>query len=135
MAYDAGTSSEGHRCGMTDASGTTTWTYDVPWRTASEAPTISGQLYTTSWTYNSVNLPISVSCPDGKAVATSYAARKLFNVLASLQETYVQSTDHHFAARMTVRVPGNNTITGAQYPGLHVRFVGQAQDHYRLADE
>ncbi|MBI1855427.1 MAG: RHS repeat protein, partial [Chloroflexi bacterium] len=52
----------GRRTGMSDGSGQTAWTYDLRGRLTQEAKGIIGaSLFTTSWTYNSADLPVTMT--------------------------------------------------------------------------
>jgi RHS repeat-associated protein len=104
--YDAGTNSKGRRTGMQDDSGATTWAYDERGRLASEIKTIDGQPYVTAWTYNSADLPATMTYPDGEVVTNTYDANALLKSVSGT-DTYVQFTDYDSAGRMTNRRLGD----------------------------
>jgi YD repeat-containing protein len=69
--YDVNINGIGRRTGMTDASGFTTWTYDERGRMISESKNITGAgTFKTSWTYNSADMPITMTYPGGSSEQT-----------------------------------------------------------------
>lgn len=115
-AYDVGTNGKGLRTSMSDASGSTTWTYDNRGRIIREAKNISGTNFATSWAYNSADLPISMKYPDGEVVNYTYTARMMLDTVIG-SNTYVSSTFYDSAGRMTSRTLGNGlTQTYTYYP-------------------
>jgi RHS repeat-associated protein len=113
--YDSGTNGKGHRTGMSDASGSTTWTYDSRRRISSESKVITGGgTYNTSWTYNSADLPLTMTYPGGEVVTNTYNTRMLLNSVIGTN-TYVSDTDHDSAGRMDLRTFGNSQQTDYVY--------------------
>ncbi|MCG2783910.1 MAG: hypothetical protein L6461_02280 [Anaerolineae bacterium] len=107
--YDQGANGIGRRTAMQDGStglGSTTWAYDARGRMTLENKRIDGQTYTTRWTYNSADLPVAMTYPDGEDVTTAYDENMLLESVIGA-DTYVQSTTYDFAARMTGRSLGN----------------------------
>jgi RHS repeat-associated protein len=69
--YDAGTNQNGFRTGMSDGSGSTTWTYNaVGWMLA-EQRTIAGVPQTLSYSYNLDGSISSITYPSGRTVTYS----------------------------------------------------------------
>jgi|GEM_PF-1068994 len=107
--YDAGPNGKGRRTGMSDAStgsGSTTWAYDARGRVTIENKRIGSQIYTTQWTYNSADLPLTMTYPDGEVVTNTYDANLLLKSVVGAS-TYLQSTTYDFTGRMTERMLGN----------------------------
>ena len=69
----------GRLVGMMDGSGATMYAYDSRGRTVSETKKIyegtgtsTALSFTTGWTYNNANLPVTVTLPDGEVLTYSY---------------------------------------------------------------
>ena len=119
--YDSGTSGKGRRTGMTDASGSSAWTYDTRGRLATESKVItSAGTFKTSWGYNSADLMTSMTYPGGTAgqagevVTLGYNSRMLLNSVIGAS-SYVSSTSYDPAGRIDVRTFGNGTKTDYDY--------------------
>ncbi len=97
-SYDAGTNGIGHRTGMTDASGSTSWTYDIMGHVASETITIGGVAKTISTTYNLDGSTNAITYPTGSGSVVAYtynAAGHLTQVKDTVHNvTYLQSTSY-----------------------------------------
>ena len=119
--YDQGTNGIGRRTYMSDASGSTTWAYDARGRMTNEVKNISGTNYTTSWTYNLADLPITTTYPDNEVVTTTYNNRMLVNSVAGASSTYVSSTAYDSAGRMTSRALGNGLTQTHTYNAWNVQ--------------
>ena len=106
--YDAGTNQKGRRTGMSDASGSTSWTYDVQGRVLSRTDTITGApAYTTQWTYDAMSRVRTMTYPDGEQVATTYNAQGLPATLG----TYITASSYNAASQLTALTFGNNVVT------------------------
>jgi len=97
-SYDAGTNGIGHRTGMTDASGSTSWTYDIMGRVASETHTIGGVAKTITTTYNLDGSTNTITYPTGSGSVVAYtynAAGHLSQVKDTAHNViYLQSTSY-----------------------------------------
>jgi len=71
--YDQGTNGIGLRTGMTDASGSATWMYDLTGRVQSETRVTSNVTKTTSYGYNQDGSVNSISYPSGRTVNYTYS--------------------------------------------------------------
>lgn len=94
---------KGRRTSMSDSSGSTTWKYDDRGRVLNEVKTITGapSSYTTSWTYNSGDLPKTMTYPDNEVLTYGYNSDGSLNsITSSLVETYLASTKYDEAARI-----------------------------------
>jgi RHS repeat-associated protein len=101
---------------MTDASGSTTWSYDERGRMTGEAKTIGGNTYTTAWEYNLADLPVSQTYPDSEVVTSSYAPQLTLDTLSGL-EPYISNSAYDSAGRMVARGLGNGvTQTHIYHP-------------------
>jgi RHS repeat-associated protein len=103
--YDAGPNGKGRRTGMSDAStgsGSTTWAYDARGRVTIENKRIGSQIYTTQWTYNSADLPVTMTYPDGEVVTNTYNSQMMLESVFG-DSTYVFDTNYDFAGRLTQR--------------------------------
>ncbi len=119
--YDSGDNGLGFRTGMSDASGSTGWTYDERGRVESETKSleyangsiVTLQSFTTSWAYNSADLPISMKYPDGEDVRFDYTLQMMLDRVYRFNSSviYVNDTTYDTAGRMTQRVLGNDVLT------------------------
>jgi RHS repeat-associated protein len=121
--YDATPWGIGHRTGMADVSGTTTWAYDQRGRVTSEVKTVTGGgTYTTAWTYTSADRVASMIYPKGSQTATSEIVTSnylpqgtLTSLTSSLGPTYLSSASVDAAGRPVVFELGNGTQTVYTY--------------------
>lgn len=113
-SYNAAT---GLRDSMTDASGSTAWSYDARGRLTSETKVIDGQTFTTGWTYNSADLPITMTYPDNEVLTYGYDSRMLLNTVTSSLNgtTYVSSSEYDEAGRLNSRLFGSGTTQAFGY--------------------
>jgi RHS repeat-associated protein len=116
--YDAGTNGIGHRTSMTDASGSTTWTYDARGRMTKETKKVGGtDTFVTQWSYNSADNVVSMYYPGGKASQTGeqvnfdYLPQNLINTVIG-STTYVKGSTYDAAGRLDLREIGLNVSTG-----------------------
>ncbi|MBI4760292.1 MAG: hypothetical protein HY780_03655 [Chloroflexi bacterium] len=115
-SYDQGTYGKGHRTSMTDASGSTTWLYDARGRVTKETKVISGSSFVTEWTYNSADLPATMTYPGGEVVTTAYNSRML-PISVTGADNYVPSMTYDSASRPRTRALGSGlTQTYTYYP-------------------
>ena len=118
-SHDSGSNGKGRRTGMTDASGSTTWTYDARGRMTSELKTISSSSFTTSWTYNAADLPQTMTYPDNEIITYQYLPQEALDKLYSnlkpdgTSGTYylVQNTIYDVAGRILRRDLGATNTT------------------------
>jgi YD repeat-containing protein len=106
-AFDAATGQygRGRRTGMTDGSGSTAWKYDLRGRMIQETKVISGDgggTFTTSSTYNSADLPVTITYPGGpngeagEILTQSYDSRMLLDSVWSNLGTPSTSDDYYY---------------------------------------
>ncbi len=113
-ASDQDSKSIGRRTGMTDASGSTTWSYDERGRVKNERKTIDLQTFTTGFSYNAADLPVTMTYPDNEVVTNSYTPQMLLDTVSGTSN-YVTNTDYDSAGRMSLRSFGNNTNSAYVY--------------------
>jgi RHS repeat-associated protein len=104
--YDAGTNGKGRRTSMVDVSGSTTWYYDPRGRVWKETKVISGTSFTTEWTYNLADLPVTMKYPDNEIVTTQYN-NNMQPTNVSGADNYVPSMTYDSAGRLLTRAMGN----------------------------
>ena len=85
-----------------------------------ETNTISGNAFTTRWSYNSADLPVSMTYPDNETVQYTYNSRMLLETLTG-DDDYVTATSYDLAGRMTQRVLGNGLTQDYAYYGWTVQ--------------
>ena len=109
--YDEGTNGIGRRTSMEDDSGSTSWEYDARGRLKNESKTINGHSspFVTEWTYNSADLPITMTYPDEEVVTYEYNNRMLLEYVTGA-DTYVYNLDYDSAGRITSRELGNGLV-------------------------
>ncbi len=110
--YDSGTNGKGRRKGMTDGSGSTSWTYDSRGSMTQESKTITGSgTFVTQWGYNSADQPIWMKYPAnntsgiGEQVNYTYLPQMLLDTVIGTS-TYVYNTDYDATSRVTMRELG-----------------------------
>ena len=101
----------GRRTGaVLNGSNGTAWTYDERGRVASEKKIfLNSILFTTSWTYNSADVPVTMTYPDGEVVTTTYNTRML-PISVTGDESYVTYMVYDTAGRLTSRTLGNGVM-------------------------
>ncbi len=105
--YDQGTNGIGRRTYMSDGSGSTTWTYDQRGRKLNEvkainAENLSTESFTTSWTYNKADLPITMTYPDGEVLNLGYNDQGLLEDMINTSAfTYIKNLTYDEAGRVT----------------------------------
>ncbi|KAF0111916.1 MAG: hypothetical protein FD147_430 [Chloroflexi bacterium] len=109
--YDSGANGKGHRTGMEDGSGSSAWVFDARGRTLSEVKVISGSSFTSSWTYNSADQPVTMTYPDGEMLTYAYNSQGALNALSNNQSfTYLASTQYDEAGRITQMNLGSGNL-------------------------
>lgn len=108
--YDAGTNGIGRKTSVTDESGLTVWTYDARGRVVTEAKQIGSYQFATYFSYNSAELPTSLTYPDGEVVNFTYNDQMLLESVIGT-DTYVQSIAYDTSSHMTEIVRGNGVLT------------------------
>jgi RHS repeat-associated protein len=101
----------GRRTGaVLNGSNATAWTYDERGRAASEKKIyLNSILFTTSWTYNYADLPVTMTYPDGEQVTTAYTTRML-PITVTGDDSYVTYTVYDTPGRLTSRTLGNGVM-------------------------
>jgi RHS repeat-associated protein len=123
--YDAGANGKGRRTSMGNADSLTVWTYDSRGRVLTEAQKVDNILHpATSFTYNSADLPATMTYPDGETVTFKYNNNMLVDKLVNENGTpnnpaddyyYVNSTIYDSAMRITSRALGNGLTQNYTY--------------------
>jgi RHS repeat-associated protein len=122
-AYTSGTNyGRGHRTGMQDASGSTSWRYDVRGRMTRESKVISGQTFNTYHTYNAMDQVVTTTYPDGEAVTTGYNDAARPNTINGAV-SYVSSASYSAAGQLTQQTFGNNVTTAYAYNPFSSRLT------------
>ncbi|GER79659.1 conserved hypothetical protein [Candidatus Denitrolinea symbiosum] len=115
----------GQRTGMVAGSTASAWTYNVRGRLKSETKDFAGSSsFTTQWTYNSADLPTSLTYPDGETVITNYDNRMLIANVAGTT-TYASSFLYDSANRLTGFTLGNNLGQRLYYKDWNVQGGGR----------
>ncbi|WP_160317527.1 RHS repeat-associated core domain-containing protein [Ornatilinea apprima] len=109
QSYGGGSYTTGRRTAMLDGSGMTTWSYDQRGRVVSETRRIysdtastQAEAFTTQWSYNSADLPVTTTYPDGETLAIEYDRQGKPLTMANTNAfTYVRDVLYDEAGRMT----------------------------------
>ncbi len=113
----------GYRVGMSDLSGSTSWTYNQRGQVTAESKTITGiGTFTTQWAYNSAGMLTQMTYPGGNAgqagetVYYGYNGQGAIESVASLSSTYLTQADYDAQGRLTEQVfSGEQLIKQYQY--------------------
>ncbi len=119
----------GQRTGMQDGSGATTWTYDSRGRKIAENKQMiinsngggnQVQTYSSAWSYNSADQPVTITYPDGETVAVGYNAQGMVNSVKKSDNsfTYVNGLTYDEAGRTTnlkLGASGSNPLIQKAY--------------------
>lgn len=111
--YDQGTNGKGQRTSMTDSSGFTSWGYNMRGGMNLESKTIdgAGSPFVTSWTYNSADLPITMTYPDGEVLTYTYLNDgTLDTISSSLGQVYLNDVKYDEARRITSMDYGSSIL-------------------------
>lgn len=103
--YDSGTNAIGRRVSMSVANGDfTSWNYDIRGRVTSENKQIpGGGQFTTSFTYNSADLPVTMTYPVDNEVVTFGYNNNMLPVSVTGTDVYAQTIAYDSAMRMNSR--------------------------------
>ncbi len=115
--YDLGTNGIGRRTSMSSGSVSNSWTYDVRGRVLS-ATVHAGTDYTTSWTYNDADLPVSMTYPNnGETVSFEYNDRMLLKSMVGTNSYLIVPDDGGYdsSGRLLNRTLGSGLIQNFVY--------------------
>jgi RHS repeat-associated protein len=111
--YDVGTNQKGFRTGMTDGSGSTTWTNNLVGWVVTESRTIAGKTNTISYLYNQDGSIKTITYPSGRTVA--YDVR---NAQRAFTATDSANNIQYAAAASYAPVGGLNSVIYGQVTGV-----------------
>jgi YD repeat-containing protein len=131
--YDQGTNAlnqtqKGFRTGMSDASGNTSWQYDMLGRVLKESKTITGApaTYTTEYTYNTLGQVLTMKYPAGgqtvETVTTTYNAQNLPQSLSGTNP-YITSAGYNASDQITNLAFQSGTTTTYGYDARNNRLT------------
>ena len=128
--YDAQPYGIGHRTNMTNASGSTYWTYDMRGRVRNEVQALTNAgTYTTSYAYDASDRVVSMTYPSGEIVSTGYDAGGRPTTLTGASN-YVTGATYNPLGALTQVNYGNNLKTRYLYFGMEVPVSGQVANYY-----
>ncbi|MEW6402320.1 MAG: RHS repeat-associated core domain-containing protein [Chloroflexota bacterium] len=112
----------GHRTGMTDGSGSSTWIYNVLGQVVNETHTIDSTNYTSSATFDAFSRPLTQTLPSSEVLNYSYNA---MGALSSLSGTNTYVSQIHYAAsgQITDQLLGNNLRQQSCYNSNTLRLT------------
>jgi YD repeat-containing protein len=108
--------SEGRRTRMTDGSGWTAWFYDARGRVTKEIKTIGSQSFTTEYTYDAMDRPVTMKYPDGEVVTHAYNDGGALESLSGY-DPYVTGLDYNPLGQITTLSLGNGLARGVTHRG------------------
>jgi RHS repeat-associated protein len=121
MTYDnteSGKFRKGRRYQMTTGADTVTYSYDRRGRLATEARSVDGATYSTSYQYNANDSLKSMTYPDNEVVNYTYnGAASLNNVAGVSTNTYLTDFTYDIQARPLLTTLGNGAKTQYTYDG------------------
>ncbi|MFZ1629563.1 MAG: hypothetical protein WAV70_11595, partial [Anaerolineae bacterium] len=125
--YDSGANGTGRRTGMSDGSGSASWTYDARGRVTQESKVINGTgggTFVTQWSYDSADRMTSLTYPDGEVVNYTYAAQGLVKTAIG-KNTYVGDTAYNVLGQVELRRLGSTA-------GILTTDYSYRSDNFRL---
>lgn len=100
LTYDQGTYGIGHLTGISNASGQTSYAYTAAGELSTQTTTITGQTYSTGWTYDTVGRLRTLTYPSGLKLTYGYTATgRLASVTSSLAGLWSTLADSFPASR------------------------------------
>jgi len=125
--YDQGTNAlgqtqKGFRTSMSDASGSTSWQFDMLGRVLKENKSINGapaNPYVTEYTYNTLGQALTLKYPDGEVVTTSYNAQNLPQDLNG----YITSASYNASDQLATLAFVSGTTTTYAYNPNNLRLT------------
>jgi RHS repeat-associated protein len=151
--YDAGSNGIGRRTGMTDGSGSASWTYDSRGRVTSETKVVSGAgggTFVTNWTaYDALDRVRTMQYPDGEVVTLNYTSQgplkgvsgtsvyvgdTLYNALGQVTDRYLGSTTGQIRQKYTYPANENFRLTALQ-SGVSPNFNNLQNITYTYDDQ
>ena len=119
FSYDdetGGNEGIGRRTGLTDLSGSTSWTFNTLGQTTDVTQTISGTAYTVSSTYDAFARALTTTYPDGEVLTNSFNALGALGAVAtSLGGNYVSALAYNPAGQITSMLLGNGVTSTNTY--------------------
>jgi RHS repeat-associated protein len=116
----------GRRTSMYDATGSTSWTYDVQGRVTQETKVINGAgAFTTSYAYDAMDRVVTTTYPSGEVVTQTYNdAAQLAQVRsASYGLNYANNMAYNALGQLTALTTNNgNLTTNTTYDSLNFRL-------------
>lgn len=83
LTYDQGANGIGHLTGMTDASGSSSWSYDLHGRVIQKSTAVGGTTLVTSYSYDSTGDLVTMTLPSGAQVAYTWTNGQMVALGAS----------------------------------------------------
>jgi RHS repeat-associated protein len=104
----------GYRTSMSYGTDNTSWAYDERGRVTSETKVILGQPFTTGWTYNSADLPVTMTYPDDEEVTSTYLPQMALDTLTG-DGGYITDSQYDSAGRLRSQSFGNGVTQAHTY--------------------
>ena len=95
--YDEGTNGKGRLTGMTDQSGTYSYTYDTKGNRSKEEKTIDGVTFVTAYTYDPAGILTSITYPGGRTVTYELGTTGRIAKVTSSTDSTAHTLAHNIA--------------------------------------
>jgi RHS repeat-associated protein len=111
----------GHRTGMTDGSGSSTWVYNILGQVINQSTTVDGTTYTSGATLDAFGRLLTQTLPSGEVLNYGYNA---MGSLSSLSGTNIYLSNIHYNAsgQVTDQQFGNNILQQSCYDANTLRL-------------
>ena len=116
---------------MSDASGSTAWTYDAHGRVSAEVKTLAGVPFTTRYTYRADDQVQSTTYPEGEVVSMGYNSRGLVESLSG-SRPYLSAAAYNPGGqplRLSYGIRGNGVTTRYTYDPQTARLSSLIAQH------
>lgn len=113
----------GHRTGMTDGSGSTTWFYNVLGQTTNETHNVDSTNYSLGFTFDAFGRPRTQTLPSNEVLNYSYNAMGSLLSLSGTN-TYVSQIHYSSSGQVTDQQLGNSLFQQSCYDANTLRLNG-----------
>lgn len=113
--YDTGSGNSGRLMSLSDASGSTAWTYTAQGRVASRTQVMSGVSRTLSYGYNDAGQQTSLTTPSGQVLTFSYANNRITGITLNGSTTVLNTVSHDPFGPINGWTWGNSTLAVQTY--------------------
>ncbi len=116
--YDSCTNGRGRLCSFSDSSGSTSYTFTKTGQVASKENTVQGLSYSSAWSYDGLDRPLSITYPSGNIVSYVYSGEYVRSAAVSIQgvsTSIADSITFNPTQQLTSMVFGNGELRTKTY--------------------